>query len=990
MLVEKYMGWVRTTGIASRFGSKQSQRTRALLASVLAVPVMTSLGQAAYGQLYWDANGTADGSGTTPTGTWGSDLFWNDQSDGTDGGGFGTIGAWTDGQLAVFSAGNDASGAYTVTVTGTQTAGGINIQTGTLTLSGGNLTLSSPSINVSAASATISSAIIGTGNTLTKDGTGNLTLSGTNTYTGATTINSGLLIISSDARLGTAPTLATPDFLTINDATLRTTATMTLNANRGITLGSGTPTIEVTSGTLTYGGIATGSSLKKIGTGTLILSGPNTFTGATSVNAGVLAVSNATGLGTIDSGTTVSSGAALQVSGAITIAEPLTISGTGINNAGALRKTGSNTTVLTGGVILNADSRINADANTLSFTTADINNNGYNLTVGGNGNSSFTAKITGSGTLIKDGTGNLTFANNNGNYTGKTVINAGNITYNFQVGTGVGPMGPNPTGGPVADFITLNGGSMTDAATGNGGTALDPNKGIYLGANGGTWSLTDSTAANVHIYRGPISGVGGFTKAGVGTLAITGVFGQFDGVETYAGPTTISAGILRLRQEGTSPNFVTGQLPSATALTINTGGTFDMASFNQTVGSFSGAGSLVGNTSAGIFTMGGSNAAPLTFSGNITSTTGIATTMKLTKNGTGTEVLTGTNLNTGAITVNGGVLEFGTAASLGGSGANMTVASGGTAAAGYAMDQAFLGRITIGSGGVAALAADSSNNLDVSGFSNLRLGAVGAATYTGTLTTGSTYRLGGGGGALTLANPITDGKDLSIDSNGTASGTVILTGTNKFGAVSVSSGMLDVGSGALVLTNTSTDSLRGMLLSGRNAGTWNGTGIISSIAAADASHLTAVGYLSADDLGVVGGSWAGLGGVVSGNVLTKVTLYGDINLDGSVTRDDLALMDRGLAKYATGVIASGQAHWLNGDVNYDGIVDSNDYLLVDTVLAHNGLLSPGILATQEAEFGAGFTSQVLAVVPEPTSLGLLAFAAAPLLGRRRRRETAAD
>ena len=111
----------------------------------------------------------------------------------------------------------------------------------------------------------------------------------------------------------------------------------------------------------------------------------------------------------------------------------------------------------------------------------------------------------------------------------------------------------------------------------------------------------------------------------------------------------------------------------------------------------------------------------------------------LTKNGTGTVTLSATNTYGGATTVNAGVLRFDTIDSVGGAGASVTVNSTGTAAAGFAIDQTFLGRIDLASAGVIALAVDSGNALDMTGFTTARLGAVGAATLSGTLTPNGTY-----------------------------------------------------------------------------------------------------------------------------------------------------------------------------------------------------------------------------------------------------------
>src|SRR5439155_12611192 len=121
------------------------------------------------------------------------------------------------------------------------------------------------------------------------------------------------------------------------------------------------------------------------------------------------------------------------------------------------------------------------------------------------------------------------------------------------------------------------------------------------------------------------------------------------------------------------------------------------------------------------------------------------------KTGAGTLILSGTNTYSGPTAATAGILQFNSAGSIGGTGASVTVASGGVAAAGYAIDQAFIGRINPSSAGVVAATVDSSNSLNFSAaganLGSVSFGAVGAATYSGTLTpNGSTYRLGGGGG----------------------------------------------------------------------------------------------------------------------------------------------------------------------------------------------------------------------------------------------------
>jgi len=129
--------------------------------------------------------------------------------------------------------------------------------------------------------------------------------SSANMFTGATRISEGLLAVGADAGLGTPPASAAPDHLVIDGGTLGTQG-FVLHANRGIrignTFGEGTGTIDVSSGTLTYGGIITdlsagGHQLVKTGGGTLRLAGVNTYRGGTVVHEGLISIAADNGLG---------------------------------------------------------------------------------------------------------------------------------------------------------------------------------------------------------------------------------------------------------------------------------------------------------------------------------------------------------------------------------------------------------------------------------------------------------------------------------------------------------------------------------------------------------------------------------------------------------------------------------------------------------------------------------------------------------------------
>ena len=135
------------------------------------------VGPISTGTRYWDINGSVAGSGGAgaPSGDWNGTTGFNFNSSAT-----GEVGALNSVTTAandvVFGAGSTATGAYTVTVTGTQPAASITVNTGSPTLTGGTLAVNS--FNVAAgANGTVTSTVAGPGNTLTKSGTGTLKMS---------------------------------------------------------------------------------------------------------------------------------------------------------------------------------------------------------------------------------------------------------------------------------------------------------------------------------------------------------------------------------------------------------------------------------------------------------------------------------------------------------------------------------------------------------------------------------------------------------------------------------------------------------------------------------------------------------------------------------------------------------------------------------------------------------------------------------------------
>jgi autotransporter-associated beta strand protein len=191
-----------------------------------------------------------------------------------------------------FTSGSLGNNNSAINMGGTSTAGTLSY-TGSAASSTIKFTMNAGGGNFEVTTAptvlTISGQIGGSGG-LTKSGPGTLSLTSSNFYSGRTTINGGTLQIAASSRIGNSPQL------TLNGGTLYTVgagSTLTLNSGSGVALGSGGGTFRTDSGTpLTIQGVVSGSgSLTKTDTGTLTLSGTNTYSGDTTVSEGVLAVS---------------------------------------------------------------------------------------------------------------------------------------------------------------------------------------------------------------------------------------------------------------------------------------------------------------------------------------------------------------------------------------------------------------------------------------------------------------------------------------------------------------------------------------------------------------------------------------------------------------------------------------------------------------------------------------------------------------------------
>lgn len=241
---------------------------------------------------YWDINGSTAGAGggASPGGTWSNTTTnWSSASAGNV-----ATARWTSGNLAVFSAGTNATGSYTVTVSGTQTASSVIIEEGSPTFTGGTITLNgtTPQINVAAGStATVNSQISSTAG-LYKTGSGTLVVgNNANAYSGPTVVRAGTLTLGASNAVPTGTALTVESGATFN--------LNTYSATVGALSGAGT--LQLAGGTLiagsgnassTFSGsFASGATgiFQKTGTGTLTFgSDMNLNSGSLVLNGGTL------------------------------------------------------------------------------------------------------------------------------------------------------------------------------------------------------------------------------------------------------------------------------------------------------------------------------------------------------------------------------------------------------------------------------------------------------------------------------------------------------------------------------------------------------------------------------------------------------------------------------------------------------------------------------------------------------------------------------
>jgi autotransporter-associated beta strand protein len=764
---------------------------------------------------------------------------------------------------------------------------------------------------------------------LTKNGTGTQILSGANSYTGTTTISGGVLQIGNG---GTTGALGT-GVITNNAALVfnRTDAALVVGAKI-----SGTGTVT------------------QAGTGTTTLSANNDWSGSATVSAGTLQIGNGGTTGTLGTSTTVTSNGTLAFKRSDNISVGQKITGTGgLTQAGTGKVTlidaanlhGVNdysgvTTIVAGGTL-----EVGNGGTTGNLGTGTITNNG-SLIINRSDAVAIGQVISGSGSLSQSGSGTTTLSGIN-TYSGGTsvvtgILKIGDGTNNGQIGSNT----VNIASGALLDF-DVKASSSANYSTTNTFTGTGTLK------KSGAGSLTWGSASGVFAMTGGLIDVqaGSFIGSNSGNEVWTNNKASLN----------VAAGAVFAGVEG---NIIVDALTGGGAVTSGYPG----FAYGLTVGVNNGSG---------------------TFSGAIQDSHGQSA--KLTKTGTGTQILTGANSYTGVTTVSGGVLQVGNGGTSGTLGSGAVVDN---ASLVFNRSDALLvsnaisgtGTLTQAGAGTTTLAADNSygGTTAVSG-GTLQVGNGGS---TGTL----------GAGAVTLSNnallSYVRAADTSMSNNisGTGSVSASITGVGSdltvSNAITLTGGTANLAAdGNLTVTQsidtTNTGSAAVVLNAGKALGAGDASGGNIVFSGSGAVSVSGSGRATLFTGSVAGST--GLGVVAGNNRFNSDELSsGYTTALGSGTyavyreAPTLAVaFDNALKTYDGLVFAGGATQvlgWVGNDsvaqlgsLNYSGTaqgaVNAGVYSISGTApsasaIGYNVTYTPGSLTVDRASLTASLTGPI--------------------------------
>ncbi|WP_252053472.1 autotransporter-associated beta strand repeat-containing protein [Acinetobacter silvestris] len=800
------------------------------------------------------------------------------------------------GTLTLGSAGALGNGGLTV-------GGASTLDTSTGMSVGNNITLNAGLTLAGSNTLNLSGVIDGAGS-LTKDGFGDLTLSGNNTFTGALNIAAGSLTTASSGALGNT-----------SGANISAGASLYLNSSASLDGLSGSGSVQIAGGNLlTVGGVSNTSTfdgdlggsggLTKIGSGTLNLTGSSGLTGNTNVNGGTLNLTGSlasTQLKINNGATLTGTGSAL---GLITI------------NSGGHLALSSGNTLSTSSLILTANS--NVDASLATPSTTSLMNIGGNLTLDGNLNVTdaggfgvgvyrlfnYIGALTDNGLTVAGvpvgyGLGDI-LVQTLGNQV-NLIVSAPNTNLRFWDGSQTIPNG------------TVDGGSGTWNA---GGTNWTNSNGTLNQTWAGDFAVFQGTAGTVSVngtqlFTGMqfltdgynvVNGTSGLLTAVNGTGGTTAV--RVDpGVTATASVDINGSGILNKLDSGT---LVLNGANSYSGGTQLDGGTLVVGS-NTALGTgalIANAGTQLDSNAAvtlantttlnGNLTVVGSN--DLTLNGVIGGTGG------LIKTGAANLTLGGNNAFLGPVALNAGGLILASNSALGSAtlnaangttlDANTTVAVNnavnlaGNLGIGGSADLTLVGTVN----GAGSLIKNGAANLTLSGNNNF-LG--GITLNAGTLTVGSNGALGLGNLTVAGASALDSNTSASLGNNVVLNANLTNTGNSDValsGVVSGTGGLIKNGASNLTLNGINTYSggttlNAGTVTLGTSSGLGSGAVTVASASTLDTSApLVLANNVNVNaNLSVAGNNNLTLGGVIAGaGTLTKNGLA-DLTLSGNNT-----------------------------------------------------------------------------------------------------------
>ena len=571
-------------------------------------------------------------------------------------------------------------------------------------------------------------------------GANTTTLSGTNTYSGTTTIVGTTLATGSNGALSanSAFVIQNGGTLTVNNNNAVKSIQDLFGGPNTVNLNGTATSLALTSGAFgASGGTVTGNgTLIKNGTGTFTLGGANavnlTGPGTFAINDGTVAVTAANAIGSTT---------------AVTV---------------------NSTATTTGTLRLDASDTIGSLAGTGTNAVVNLNGAAVVLDTGGlNTNTAYAGKITGTGALVKSGTGAMTLTGSN-TYSGGTTVNAGSL---------LGYAGSTATNGSLQGNIAvaLNAFVQFDQS-------LSPN-----GNTSGT-------------YAGQLSGAGQASFAGNGTGVLTlsgnntGLSGAMtifsNGIVAISSANNLGTGTLFL-SNGTLENTATLTLANAVVLAAPKGTFLTDAGTTLTLnGGVSGAGQLV-KTGTGTLVLG----APSTYTGGTLVSAG-------TLQGVAGVGIAGNIVNNATVRISG-VLQVYTG-NMSGSG-NVVIFNSGTIM-GFTGTNTYTGTTTIDPlaqlnwSGTGVLSAGSTFIVNGTLAGIPQTSTIGGLSGTGLVVAPGTFNVGANNSSTTFSGKFGIGGIFSQSTgtvNKVGTGTLTLSGLGN-----VLTGNLGVNTGTLSLTGT--------------------------------------------------------------------------------------------------------------------------------------------------------------------------------------------